>query len=391
MNRLFRTCFFYAGVIAIPLIFFLFSGEMTMRLLLKPQIIPVPPPPSTVDPYQPNPYIVQTRPYFYFHIPNAVYTQARAGYQVRYAINARGFRGPEPAVPKKNGVKRLVVIGDSIAEGHGNEFAQTFPYLLNKHLQSSGWEVVNAGVQGASPIYYATNAERYLALQPDAVLLLLYENDLREDRVRETIYFKLPSLDDADSILQPSASHDMPWSYLLLALTRLRRNFLHSPLESLIASNKKQTEANPEYQPSPKADPFLISARSLDECWRLSETYLDYLADILARHDVRLFVVNLSIHAVRPGSSTARQDYVRAVDEHASAWAKQRQLPFLSLLPMVRQAFAERRVAEVIIRGDGHPTAATHAQIEAVLRPWLLQNVSQTMPSPEARFESRDR
>ncbi|CAK8715693.1 hypothetical protein GCAAIG_05095 [Candidatus Electronema halotolerans] len=345
-----------------------------MRFLLKSQLVPAPPPPSPVDPYKPNPYIVQTRPYFYFHIPKAVYTQARAGYQVRYAINRRGFRGPV-VQPKKNNVKRLVVIGDSIAEGHGNTFEQTFPYLLNEHLQSTGWEVVNAGVQGASPIYYAANAKRYLALQPDAVLLLLYENDLREDRVRETIYFNLPYFDDADRILQPSAQSGLPWSYLLLALTRLRRNFLLSPLERLIASNKKQTEANPEYQPLPNADPFLISPASLDECWQLSETYLDYLADALQRHGVRLLVANLSIYTVRPGSTSAHQTYARTVDEHAAAWAGRRQLPFLSLLPVIRQAFAERKISEVMIKGDGHPTAETHARIEAVLRSWLQQHL----------------
>ena len=358
MHRLARTTLFYAGVVAIPLALLLFSGEITTRLLLKPQFVPAPPPPSAVDPYKPNPYIVQTRPYFYFHIPKAVYTQARAGYQVQYVINARGFRGPEPVVPKKSGTKRLVMIGDSIVEGHGNEFARAFPALLNEHLQSSGWEVVNAGVQGASPIYYATNVKRYLALQPDAVLLLLYENDLREDRVRETIYFKLPYLDDADALLDPLAQHGLPWSYLLLSLTRLRRNFLRSPLEQLIASNKKLTEANAEYQSSPKADPYLIAPSSFDQCWQMSANYLDYLADVLQRHGIQLLVANLSLYTVRPDSSKARQIYGRTVDEHASAWAGHRQLPFLSLLPMARQAFAEQRIAEVMIPGDGHPTAA---------------------------------
>lgn len=375
MHRLVRTTLFYAGVVAIPLALLLVSGEITTRLLLKPQLVPAPPPPSAVDPYLPNPYIVQTRPYFYFHIPNAVYTQARAGYQVQYVINARGFRGPEPTVPKKSGTKRLVVIGDSIVEGHGNKFARAFPALLNEHLQSSSWEVVNAGVQGASPIYYATNAERYLALQPNAVLLLLYENDLREDRVRETIYFKLPSLDDADAILHPLAQHGLPWSYLLLSLTRLRRNFLCSPLERLIASNKKQTEANAEYQPSPKADPYLIAPASFDQCWQMSASYLDYLADVLQQHGVQLLVANLSLYTVRPDSSRARQIYGQAVDKHISAWARQRQLPFLSLLPMAHQAFAEQRIAEVMIPGDGHPTAAMHARMEATLRPWLLQQL----------------
>lgn len=378
MNSGRRKFLFYAGVIAMPLLVFLILGEIAMRFLLKPQMVPASPPPGKVDPYRPNPYIVQTRPYFYFHIPKAIYTQARAGYQVRYAVNARGFRGPEPAVSKKNGGRRLVVIGDSVAEGHGNDFEKAFPYLLNEHLRSAGWEVVNAGVQGASPIYYAANAERYLALQPDAVLVLLYENDLREDRVRETIYFKLPYLDDADSILQPSLQRSLPWSHLSLALTRLRRNFLLSPLERIIAGNKKRTEKTKEYQPASKADPFLISPASLDECWNASQTYLDYLADVLQRHGVQVLAANLSIHAARPGSSTERHAYARAVDERASAWAQKNKLPFLSLLPVIRQAFQEETAAEVMIRGDGHPTGETHARIEAALRPWLLRHLRQT-------------
>lgn len=382
MNNRLKKFFLPIGVVIIALFISLISGELMMRLLLTPQPIPAPPLPGTIDPYLPNPYIVRARPYFYFHIPNASYTQARAGYKVQYTINARGFRGPGPAASTEEGRKRLVVIGDSIAEGHGNELEQAFPALLNEHLQSSGWEVMNAGVQGASPIYYVTNAERYLALEPNAVLLLLYENDLREDRVREMNYFKLPYLDDAENILQPSLPHSPPMSYLLLAVTRLRRKLFLSPLEQLIADNKKQTEQNSEYRPSPKADPFLIAPASLKECWQLSQSYLDYLTDIFEQHGTQLLVANLSIHAVRPESKSGRQDYARTVDGYASTWAERRRLPFLSLLPVIRQAFQEKPASEVIIKGDGHPTAETHTRIEATLRPWLLQNLINRADAP---------
>ncbi|MCI5144002.1 MAG: SGNH/GDSL hydrolase family protein, partial [Candidatus Electrothrix sp. AR3] len=215
-----------------------------MRFLITPQMIPAPPSPDSIDPYQPNPYILQARLYFYFHIPKAVYTQARADYQVEYAINTKGFRGPEITIPKTEGIRRLVVIGDSIVEGHGNAFTKTFSYLLNDHFRNTGLEVVNAGVQGASPIYYATNAERYLSLQPDAVLIMLYENDIREDRIREAAYFKLPHIDDVDSILRSSSKSRMPLSYFYIALTRLHRNFILSPLERLIARNRKYVGMN---------------------------------------------------------------------------------------------------------------------------------------------------
>ena len=63
------------------------------------------------------------------------------------------------------------------------------------------YEVLNAGVQGASPIYYALNSTRYIDLKPDTIVLLLYENDLWEDRVRELNYEALPSFYDTKKIM----------------------------------------------------------------------------------------------------------------------------------------------------------------------------------------------
>ena len=371
-----RTLIFYAGVIIIPLILFLLSGEITMRFLITPQMIPAPPPPADIDPYLINPYIVQARPYFYFHIPKAEYTQARAGYRVKYTINTRGFRGPEIAVPKAEGIKRLVVIGDSIVEGHGNAFNKTFSYLLNEQLSKAGREVVNAGVQGASPIYYAANAERYLSLQPDAVLIMLYENDIQEDRQREAAYFQLPHIDNVKSILNPSSAGPPPLSYFSLALTRLHQNFFLTPLERIIAGNRKYVEMNTKYQPVPGHNPFIVSPSLIDGHWSMSQAYLDWLLSFFQKHAVQVLITNLNIYSLQPNSGPASAAYAGDIDERVSAWAREKKLPFFSLLPVIRQSFREKNTAEVIIQGDGHPTNETHARIEAALRPWLLQNLN---------------
>jgi lysophospholipase L1-like esterase len=371
-----RNVFFYAGVIIIPLLFFLLFGEIVMRFLIVPQTIPAPPPPAAIDPYQPNPYIVQTRPFLYFHIPHAVYTQSRAGYKVRYAINSRGFRGPEIIVPKTKGLKRLVVIGDSIVEGHGNEFSKTFPSLLNEHFQKKGWEVINAGVQGASPVYFAANKERYILLQPDAVLIMLFENDIREDRMRESSYFQLPYFDDTNSILNPSSTKRPTLSYFNLALTRLYRNFIPSPMERLILSNRNHLERNKKLQPVPGQD-FLLPSSLLDQHWNMTQSYLDRLASFFQQHNVQILITDLSLKALRPDSNASYHTYARAVDEHVSAWAQKKNVPYLSLLPVIRQAFQEQEPAQVMIQGDGHPTNDTQARIKAALRPWLEQHLTQ--------------
>ncbi|HEX6739139.1 MAG TPA: hypothetical protein VF310_12745, partial [Vicinamibacteria bacterium] len=48
----------------------------------------------------------------------------------RCGANSRGFMDREHEVPKPAGVRRLVVIGDSVAQGHGVGQERAFPVLL---------------------------------------------------------------------------------------------------------------------------------------------------------------------------------------------------------------------------------------------------------------------
>src|SRR5262249_30185646 len=133
------------------------------RALVTPYGVPHPPPLRRVDPYKVNPYFFFARPYLQGYMPGATYEAERSSFRVTYQINQRGFRGPDIAAREATALKRLVVIGDSIVEGHGVQFDDVFTERLGVALRPVGWQVINAGVAGGSPIYYAANVPRYLA------------------------------------------------------------------------------------------------------------------------------------------------------------------------------------------------------------------------------------
>jgi lysophospholipase L1-like esterase len=373
------------------LIFLLFIGELIARVWVIPQGIPQPPLPSTIDPYQPNPYIVRMRPYLYFHIPHSKYIQARSTYQVNYEINSLGFRGPEIPLKQETGLKRLITIGDSITEGHGNPFNQTFSSVLGEQLRPHQWEVINMGVQGASPLYYAVNLKRYLAVQPDAILMVIFENDLADDRASESVFFTLPVLDDETALLMKTTPQNFFTQWRLYTLLhRGWRHWVHSAAEKIIAQNQanvytlaeqqaiqvfeeQQTQLN-ALKIRPK---HLVAPIVFDKQWRMSQAYLDYVVDTCRQQGVTVMIANISITGQEPGLNPAYSEHARLLDEHVSSWAKGRQLPFLSLLPTMTQIVKQYQPfhSQVVIADDGHPTSLTHVLIAGALQPWVIDNL----------------
>jgi hypothetical protein len=214
-------------------------GELLARLFLPVYRLPDPPAPRAIDPYKQNPYIVYTRPYLQVYLPGAVYESARSSFRIPYQINRQGFRGP--AVKPRHGARlnRLLVIGDSIVEGHGVGLDGIFTQILGDNLSEFGWEVINAGVTGASPIYYAANVPRYLSLQPDAALIVIFENDLTEDRLVESRFFSLPLIDDGDKLLMDSQGTGRCCRSSLLAVLRRVWNVVHpSDVDRIVIQNQ---------------------------------------------------------------------------------------------------------------------------------------------------------
>lgn len=105
-------------------------------------------------------------------------------YNYTARINSHGYRGPEFAVPKPAGKKRIMVIGDSFTFGVGAQDEETIPALLEQNLQKTDnrIEVINAGVGHSSPIYHYVNLDNFhLKAEPDLVILMLDLTDIQDD------------------------------------------------------------------------------------------------------------------------------------------------------------------------------------------------------------------
>ena len=97
-------------------------------------------------------------------------------YQV--TMNSRGLRDSEHPLEKPEGVKRIVVLGDSFAWGWGVDDGFSFPDVLEKRLGPQV-EVINLGVPGYSTdqelLWFEREGKLY---EPDLVILCLLMNDI---------------------------------------------------------------------------------------------------------------------------------------------------------------------------------------------------------------------
>jgi lysophospholipase L1-like esterase len=103
--------------------------------------------------------------------------------EVEYRVNALGLRGPETTVEKPSGVRRIAVLGDSIAFGYWVAERDGFPRqleaLLNPRGQGERVEVLDFGVPGYNlDQEIETLRSRALAFSPDVVVVAFCLNDL---------------------------------------------------------------------------------------------------------------------------------------------------------------------------------------------------------------------
>jgi lysophospholipase L1-like esterase len=106
----------------------------------------------------------------------------RTEFDVLIQINARGLRGPDYEYAKPAGTRRVLILGDSFAEGYYVDEHETARAVLEQRLNAGpcrGWQVVNGGTIAYSTdqeyLFFREEGRRY---EPDLVTLLFYHNDL---------------------------------------------------------------------------------------------------------------------------------------------------------------------------------------------------------------------
>ena len=146
--------------------------------------------------------------------------------------NSLGYRGAEIAVPKPEGVFRIVALGGSTTYGQGIEdWRLAYPAQLERILREdygyAGVEVVNAGVHGyASWDSLANFAFRVLDLEPDLIIVYHGINDLAARMVDPAYY---DGLNRARGVWQEAPDLQLYIPSVLYRLTAIKLGWMENP------------------------------------------------------------------------------------------------------------------------------------------------------------------
>jgi len=115
-------------------------------------------------------------------IPNARRNFVTEEYRISESINSMGIRGPEYSTHKPPGEYRILLLGDSYAEGYTVNFRDLFSEVLKRRLNKLGtgsYEVINTGTRGYSTDQELLALSTYAGIySPDLIVLLFYVNDV---------------------------------------------------------------------------------------------------------------------------------------------------------------------------------------------------------------------
>jgi lysophospholipase L1-like esterase len=233
---------------------------------------------------------------------------ARAAFaQGSYAIDSLGLRDVERSYACPAGGERVLVLGDSFAEGYSVPFEACVAQVLERRLRATGCriEVINAGVVG-----YSTDQE-LLGYERDGwrfgarvVVLFFYYNDILANL--------LPAIDDAPKPVlacadgharlavaparppQPAAArvhHPPPYPWHSAALEWLRKRLSAWPEAYAVMAD---AGAWPQLAAAPPPDELELFERrrpaSARRAWQQTACLIGALNRAVAAHGARLVI-----------------------------------------------------------------------------------------------------
>ncbi len=132
------------------------------------------PVPSNVEPWKPIRYETLT----YTSAPDSMYTSY-------HRLNQYGFRDDDWSLAKPTGKKRVLFVGDSFVEGAMCDVERSIPQSFAASAGAEMVQVMNAGISGAGLPEYAQLMHALIpTFRPDAVILVLFANDIGQRQAR---------------------------------------------------------------------------------------------------------------------------------------------------------------------------------------------------------------
>jgi lysophospholipase L1-like esterase len=279
----------------------------------------------------------------------------------RITTDRNGYRGVRPVeTAKPQGVRRIVVVGDSFVFGVGVEDSETIPAQLESILNASApkgvrYEAINAGCPGwGTENILAFWRTRGAKLAPDLLVATFFHNDLY-DNLRQTVY----RIENGRAIYDPKPS-----------LSRAKRivrmipfyTFLseHSHLANLLRRTAVRLWMQPEKTAPAPATTTSASAttdtQTVDPLLGRADT-VEILMRTLGEETHRAAVP--LVFALLPGENDVNQTTPKEFGEvlrRAEQLQGEGALEALSLMPSVEKAW-KIRPGEIYQPSDGHYTA----------------------------------
>jgi hypothetical protein len=316
------------------------------------------------------------RPHPWYHHdlrPSVRATTHWGPHRYEVATNSLAFRdGATREVAPAGERRRVLLMGDSVTEGLGVPFEETFAGLLSKAL-APGTEVLNAGVIGYSPKIYLAKTEYLLGrvgLEVDELVVFVDMSDVPNE-----ILYDVWQPRDAE--LPPPPRHDT-WqalrgnSLVLRAVDRLR-----GPPPQDVAWNFHGMPFAEDLDAPALRDPafddgehWTLAYAYAAEGLRLASRHLGALADLCARRGLPLTLV---VYPWPKNILAGELDHPQVA--HWRAFAAGRGLRFVDLFPDFIGVGRDPHdtVARLFIEGDVHWNAAGHALVASRIAPLLRE------------------
>jgi lysophospholipase L1-like esterase len=329
-----RLALAVAGLLAACLV-----AEAALRLLTGQPFWP----PFLPEPYVDNEVLYRTTPARLYELRPGV-DEVVGRQRVHIRINAAGFRDDRNwTVPKPEGVRRVLVIGDSYTFAGKVPLEQTYPQrlesLLNARTASPRHEVLNLAVPGYNARQQRLNLEeRGLGFEPDLVIVAFVLNDAVPAAQLVPLDARLP----------------------LAARRWLKR----SALVPFLASSLKRLPAIVAGRPT-KAGSEAADLVEGSPGWRTVQESLLGMKHAASRTGAELLV------AIWPMMEGLESDYPFAT-QHAlvSRFCDERGIPFFDLYP----AFAGSPTRSLWVAGDDHhPNAVAQERAASALFEALVE------------------
>ncbi len=275
--------------------------------------------------------------------------------------NSYGLRGIERSWQKAPGVKRIVLLGDSIAFGHGvadeDTFAQQLENRLNRSPTSQTWEVINTGVGAYNTTLEVTYFEREgIRFDPDLVILGFYWNDIH-DKLNV-------SVDPLGRLYNPSANPSKsrwkkwltsPQMYEFRNLIKQSR-LIYTVVERLRQLKGLMSTGN-RFRQTQMAILHGQPHARVEKGWKEVERQIVYLAELCRSHRVPLLIAILPMpeQLARSYPKIQYQTVMQSICDRYELWC-------LDLLPAFEAAYEGHTSLFISYDGD-HPNKKGHALI----------------------------